>query len=71
MSSDLLDPESWHKARASGGSTGNCVEVCGGRDGHRVIGVRDTKNRGGGTLMFDHQTWDEFIRAVKAGTHDR
>lgn len=53
--------QGWHKAsysQANGNS--DCVEV-----GHSAdaIGVRDTKNRASGTLVFGRRAW----RALLAG----
>ncbi|MDA3630818.1 DUF397 domain-containing protein [Saccharopolyspora sp. WRP15-2] len=52
----------WRKSSYSGVET-NCVEVGAGVE---VIGVRDTKDRDGGTLVFQPQTWSSFLRALKA-----
>ncbi|GAA0256423.1 hypothetical protein GCM10009527_060540 [Actinomadura nitritigenes] len=38
--------------------------------GDRVIGVRDTKDRDGGTLVFGSETWRAFAAQVKAGRFD-
>lgn len=43
---------------------GECVEVAPGRD--QVVGIRDSKNRTGGTHAVERGTWDAFVRAVKA-----
>ncbi|MEV4734605.1 DUF397 domain-containing protein [Saccharopolyspora sp. NPDC049426] len=50
----------WRKSSHSG-EEGNCVEVGRGRD---QIGVRDTKDRDGGTLRFDPETWHRFLRSL-------
>lgn len=34
----------------------------------RGVGVRDTKDRDGGTLTFTPQEWASFTRALKADT---
>lgn len=44
-----------------------CVEVA--LNGPSVK-VRDTKNRGGGTLTFNHKEWDAFVKGVKLGEFD-
>ncbi|WP_248784499.1 DUF397 domain-containing protein [Actinoalloteichus caeruleus] len=53
----------WKKALASG-STTNCVEV--GRS-LNIVGIRDSKNRGGGTLHLDTTTFTTFLDALKQG----
>lgn len=40
---------------------GDCIEI--GSIGN-IVGVRDTKNRGGGVLVFDHSQWSEFVHAL-------
>ncbi|PKW14119.1 DUF397 domain-containing protein [Saccharopolyspora spinosa] len=52
----------WRKSTRSA-SQSNCVEVGAGTD---VVGVRDTKDRDGGTLAFQSQAWASFLAAVKA-----
>jgi hypothetical protein len=44
---------------------GNCVEVA--WPAPRVVLVRDTKNRDGGTLRFAGGAWQAFTEAVKGG----
>ncbi|WP_190820429.1 DUF397 domain-containing protein [Saccharopolyspora pogona] len=53
---------SWHKSTYSGHNTG-CVEV-GSASG--LVGVRDTKDRDGGTLAVSRGAWARFLAAVKA-----
>lgn len=53
----------WRKSSYSG--TGdNCVETA-HLDGE--VGVRDSKNPGGGILRFSRRAWAEFIGGIKAG----
>lgn len=52
--------DDWRKSSHSG-EEGNCVEV--GRSTDQV-GVRDTKDRDGGTLQFDTTTWNRFLRSL-------
>ncbi|AOS62051.1 DUF397 domain-containing protein [Actinoalloteichus hymeniacidonis] len=52
----------WKKATRSAEAT-NCVEV--GRASNQ-FGIRDTKNRDGGTLVIDRPTFNRFIAATKA-----
>ena len=51
----------WRKSSYSG-PQGNCVEVGGGT---ALVGVRDTKNRSH-TLTFNHNTWTDFVNAIKS-----
>lgn len=51
----------WRKSRRSG-SVSNCVEVAVTSD---VVGVRDTKDRGGATLVFSSDRWADFVRALR------
>ncbi|MEU5850992.1 DUF397 domain-containing protein [Saccharopolyspora shandongensis] len=39
-----------------------CVEVA---RTPSAVGVRDTKNRSGGTLVFTPQRWADFVASVK------
>jgi Domain of unknown function (DUF397) len=52
----------WRKSSYSDSNGGNCVELatdCG------VILVRDTTNRGGGTLAFSANAWQAFTAGLK------
>lgn len=60
-------PGWWRKSSFSGYNT-NCVEV--GHSGD-TIGVRDTQNRQGGSLMFTTAEWSAFIGGVRNGEFDR
>jgi len=57
----------WHKSTRSG-TSGDCVEVADNLP--HVVAVRDTKNRGGGTLAFPRAMWTAFLGDVKAGEFD-
>ncbi|MGW5366103.1 DUF397 domain-containing protein [Actinopolymorpha pittospori] len=57
----------WRKASYSSGAGSNCVEV-GVAPG--VVGVRDTKDRDGGTLAVPAPQWSAFLDGVKAGEFD-
>lgn len=56
----------WRKSSISGGN-GQCVEVA---ITDTVVGVRDTKNREGGTLVFRHDEWRAFLQGVRNGEFD-
>lgn len=55
----------WHKSAHSG--TAGCVEVA-TVDG--LVGVRDTKDRGGPILVFDHEEWNAFLSGARDGEFD-
>lgn len=52
----------WRKSTYSG-EEGDCVEVGAGTN---VVGVRDTKDRDGGTLVLARPAWGVFLTALKA-----
>ncbi|MER6993694.1 DUF397 domain-containing protein [Saccharopolyspora hirsuta] len=52
----------WRKSSYSA-SQSDCVEVGAGVD---LVGVRDTKDRDGGTLAFPPQAWGSFLHRLKA-----
>lgn len=51
----------WRRSRHSG-PQGNCVEV---GFAATAIGVRDTKDRDGGTLALTADQWTGFLHALK------
>ncbi|MEU6267879.1 DUF397 domain-containing protein [Saccharopolyspora shandongensis] len=51
----------WRKSSYSGGE-GNCVEV---GSGPGLVGVRDTKDRDGGTLVFSRVQWAAFVSGLR------
>ena len=53
---------SWRKASYSGNNGGNCVEVA---DAARVVLVRDTTDRAGGTLAIPASAWQTFTDGLK------
>ena len=60
---EALDSANWRKSSYSGGNGGNCVEVGIGLPG-RIL-VRDTTNRGGGTLVLTAEAWAAFAASLK------
>ncbi|GAA0476446.1 hypothetical protein Ade02nite_42910 [Paractinoplanes deccanensis] len=58
---DRNSPEWRTSSRSSGGA---CVEVKATED---EVLVRDSKDRGGPVLRFDHDTFRAFIADLKAG----
>jgi hypothetical protein len=59
---DLTGPK-WRKSTRSSGNGGSCVEVADNLP--CVVLVRDTKDRAGGTLVFDPEAWRSFVSACK------
>ncbi|MEU5850961.1 DUF397 domain-containing protein [Saccharopolyspora shandongensis] len=61
----VLPDAAWFKSSYS--ATQNaCVEVA---MVPGAVGVRDTKDRDGGTLVFDSTAWTSFLAHVKTGHH--
>lgn len=58
----------WRKSSRSNGQNGNCVEV-GFAPG--MTGIRDTKDRGYGTLSVSADAWTNFLANVKAAKLDQ
>jgi hypothetical protein len=56
----------WRKSSYSGGGN-NCVEVAACAAG---VAVRDSKNPGGGELVFGASAWAAFTAAIKRGACD-
>jgi len=52
----------WRKSSYSGANGGNCLEVA---DDARVVLVRDTTDRDGGTLAFTADAWAEFLGTLR------
>ncbi|APU17921.1 MULTISPECIES: DUF397 domain-containing protein [Actinoalloteichus] len=57
----MTAPDGWRKSRRSQTATA-CVEI--GRS-PGLVGIRDTKNRDGGTLTVGHADFDSFLKAIK------
>jgi hypothetical protein len=56
-----LSRADWRKSSYSG-SNGNCVEI---GDAARVVLVRDTTDRDGGTVAFSAEAWQKFVSGIK------
>jgi hypothetical protein len=63
---DLPDA-TWRKSSLSDGQN-NCVEVA--TLTHGGVGVRDSKNPSGSTLLFSPGGWRIFVNDIKAGKFD-
>lgn len=57
-----LSQAAWRKSSRSSDNS-YCVEVA---VADEVVGVRDTKDRSGGTLAFDRTQWNDFISGLRA-----
>jgi hypothetical protein len=55
----------WRTSSASAG--GNCVEVA---FTSKAVLVRDSKDRGAGTLSFPSPVWENFMTAIRNGVYD-
>ncbi|WP_017972605.1 DUF397 domain-containing protein [Actinopolyspora halophila] len=62
-----LPPDVWHVSSYSANNA-HCVEVALSAD---AVGVRDTKDRRGGTLVLAPESWSAFVGRVKDGGCDR
>ncbi|MDD7804037.1 MAG: DUF397 domain-containing protein [Endozoicomonas sp. (ex Botrylloides leachii)] len=65
----MFDDQDFKKSSASPitWDTPFCVEVA-MKDG--VVGVRDSKSKGGAVLVFNDKEWQAFITGVKKGEFD-
>nr|WP_063062963.1 DUF397 domain-containing protein [Nocardia sienata] len=63
MSGDLSGAR-WFKSSHSSGSQ-ECVEVAHLEAG--MVGVRDSKNPAGSTLVYPAATWHDFTAALRSG----
>ncbi|MEV6229464.1 DUF397 domain-containing protein [Saccharopolyspora shandongensis] len=59
-----LSRATWRKSSRSNGNGGACVEVAVTPE---VVGVRDTKDRNGGTLTFAPDQWHTFLTSLTRG----
>lgn len=60
----MLEGATWRKSSPSDSQGAECVEVA---ITETAVGVRDSKDRTGGTLVFTPGEWDAFISLVKTG----
>lgn len=58
----------WRKSSYSGGTGGDCVELCWDKQG---LLTRDSKSPDGGMLSFAGASASAFLTAVKGGRFDR
>ena len=59
---ESVDNAMWRKSSYSGGNGGSCVEV---GTAARVVLVRDTTNRDGGTLSVPADAWQAFTAGLR------
>ncbi|MEV6523556.1 DUF397 domain-containing protein [Longispora sp. NPDC051575] len=55
----------WHKSTRSDQS--GCVEMS-SSDDQLMVGIRDTKDRSAGTLVFGSADWQTFLNEAKGGS---
>ncbi len=65
MTNREVDFRNWHTSSHT--REESCVEI---GDGPSMTGVRDTKNREGGVLVFDHSVFTAFIAQIARGRFD-
>ena len=58
-----IPESSWFKSSYSTGSGGECVEVAAHAG---IVYVRDSKDKAGPTLGFDHAAWTAFVKFAAA-----
>ncbi|WP_438388500.1 DUF397 domain-containing protein [Actinopolyspora saharensis] len=66
MTRELL-PDVWHVSSYSANNA-HCVEVALTAE---AVGVRDTKDRSGGTLVLAPEMWVSFVDRLREGGHAR
>lgn len=62
-----LAPHAWRTSSHSN-DIGQCVEVA---LTSRAVGIRDTKDRAGGTLTATPAAWAGFLNHLKTGDYDQ
>ncbi|MCN9240718.1 DUF397 domain-containing protein [Streptomyces sp. RY43-2] len=73
VSTDLAPEGDWTKSSYSSQDNGNCVEttvrsVSVSKSG--LVGVRDSKQKGGPALVFPVSAFSAFVETVRSGTLD-
>ena len=63
-----IDVEDLQWRKSSFSTNGACVEVA--PWGEAFVAVRDSKNPGGGTQVYDHHEWRAFLKGVRNGEFD-
>ncbi|WP_062212078.1 DUF397 domain-containing protein [Streptomyces sp. NBRC 109706] len=53
----------WRKSSYSGGSNGDCLEVC--PDRATAVPVRDSKRPTGPAIVFSSDSWTAFLTTVR------
>lgn len=67
--SSRLAVAQWRKSSRSQSS--NCIEVARLGGGDEPVAVRDSKDRGGPTLIIDRQQWIRFVAGTVGGSFRR
>jgi hypothetical protein len=65
--SSNASPVDWRKSSFSWANS-DCIEVASRSGG--VVGVRDSKNPGGNTLVVGPVQWDAFVDRIRNGVDD-
>jgi Domain of unknown function (DUF397) len=65
MSASPPPEPTWRKSSRS--AANGCVEVASLAD---LVAIRDSKDRGGATLLFSPAAWRDFLGGVRAGEFD-
>lgn len=63
----VLQSVVWRKSSFSSGHGGNCVEVA---PLSGLTAVRDSKDPGGGALVFRRPQWSAFLAATRDGAFE-
>ncbi|MEU6264245.1 DUF397 domain-containing protein [Saccharopolyspora shandongensis] len=61
MTDNGLSSTHWRKSSRSNNYGGACVEIA---VTPTVVGVRDSKDRDGGTLVLSHDQWQTFLASL-------
>ncbi|MEU3973404.1 DUF397 domain-containing protein [Streptomyces bacillaris] len=73
VSTDLAPEEEWTKSSYSSQDNGNCVETTvksAATTESGLVGVRDSKQKGGPALAFTHAAWTGFVGLLNSGEGD-